>query len=68
MQAIEAEIRSHRLGIVAEDLVPKYRGTLLVTYVVKLLLDMELMIDCHKIGHSAHNVLGYMTYAWVITY
>lgn len=24
MQAIEAEIRSHRLGIVAEDLVPKY--------------------------------------------
>lgn len=24
MQAIEAEIRSHKLGIVADDLVPKY--------------------------------------------
>lgn len=34
MQALEAEIRSHKLGIVAED-------TLLVTYVVKLLLDMD---------------------------
>lgn len=35
MQAIEAEIRSHKLGIVAEDLVPKYSIS------VKLLLDMD---------------------------
>lgn len=39
MQAIEAEIRSHKLGIVAEDLVPKYSISDL--YVVKLLLDMD---------------------------